>query len=232
VNGGTVAARTARAMHEPTGVPAKGGATLAVVTRPLDAKVTEMFAIPLCPVLAAQARTAPWTPRMALSTSPRPGVSGPPPAGALEEPDEGAELLAGRVCVSHERRQLKSPRHRAAHERPAGAELTLLLAALLFDGALGVELDEDELRELRELRSARLLGSLPDGAVPLGCVVPAGPAAFAPFAPLFGAVPAFCAPFGPLFAALPLLPCPLFCPLFGAFAVFGPLPSLPTCVCG
>lgn len=216
---------------------------MAVVTRPLEAKVIEMFAMPDCPVLAAQARTALWTPRMALSTSLRPGVSGPPPAGALEDdPDEGAELLAGRVCVPHERRQAMSPRHRAAHEPPAGAELALLFAgalllaaAVLFDGALGVELD-DELRALRELRSARLLGSLPDGAVPLGCVVPAGPAAFAP---LFATVPAFCAPFGPVFAALPLLPCafcPLFCPLFwplfGALAVFGPLPSLPTCVCG
>lgn len=211
---GTVAARTARAMHEPTGVPANGGATLAVVTRPLEAKVIEMFAMPVCPVLAAQARTAPWTPRMALSTSLRPGVSGPPPAGALEDdPDEGAELLAGRVCVPQERRQAMSPRHRAAHEPPAGAELALLFdgallfaGAVLFDGALGVELD-DELRALRALRSARLLGSLPDGAVPLGCVVPAGPAAFAPFAPLFATVPAFCAPFGPVFAALPLLPC-------------------------
>ena len=34
VNVGTLALRTARAMHEPAGVPAKGGATLAVVTRP------------------------------------------------------------------------------------------------------------------------------------------------------------------------------------------------------
>ncbi len=49
VNDGTDALRTARAMHEPAGVPAKGGATFAVVTRPELAKVIATFAVPVMP---------------------------------------------------------------------------------------------------------------------------------------------------------------------------------------
>lgn len=134
-------------------------------------------------------RTAFCTPRMAERTSLRPGASGPL-AGALVEELEGPGLLFAGRCVPQDKRQAMSPRQRAAHELPVGADGVLLLLAVLFvDGALGVfdAVLDDELRGLRVVRSARLLGSLPDGAVPLGCVVPVGPAVFAP---LFAGVPA------------------------------------------
>ena len=49
VNDGTDAPRTARAMHEPVGVPAKGGPTFAVVTRPELANVMATLAVPVIP---------------------------------------------------------------------------------------------------------------------------------------------------------------------------------------
>ncbi len=48
-NGGTVAVRTARAMHDPAGVPAKGGDTFATVTRPELANVIATVADPVVP---------------------------------------------------------------------------------------------------------------------------------------------------------------------------------------
>ncbi len=49
VKRGTDAPRTARAMHDPAGVPANGGETLAVVTRPELANVTATEAVPVIP---------------------------------------------------------------------------------------------------------------------------------------------------------------------------------------
>ncbi len=68
-------------MQDPVGVPAKGGATFALVTRPDETNTTETVAGPGCPV--AQARTAADTSRIALMTSERDGDSGPPAAGGV-----------------------------------------------------------------------------------------------------------------------------------------------------
>jgi len=88
VNGGTVAARTARAAHDPAGVAASGAPTLTVVTRPVLAKVIANIAVPC--VAVAHATTALRTLLIAAITSLREGESWPP---ALLELDAGCAAL-------------------------------------------------------------------------------------------------------------------------------------------
>ena len=81
-------------MQDPAGVPAKGGATFALVMRPDEANTTETVAGPGWPV--AQARTAADTPRIDAMTSLREGDSGPPAAGGV--PPEFEFPVLGRAA--------------------------------------------------------------------------------------------------------------------------------------
>src|SRR5262245_49998455 len=109
-------------MQEPADVPANGGATLAVVTRPEPANVIATCAVPVWPL--PHCCTAPETPRIAAITSPRDGVSLPPPAAAAGRlpppPPPPPPGGAAGVCVEHRSRQSMSPRQRAAQPPPLG----------------------------------------------------------------------------------------------------------------
>ena len=80
LKGGTEAERNATATQLPTAVPAKGGPTMAVVAKPLGAKVTEALPLPLgpsgCPQPAARPAAPPSAARAASMLN-----SPVPPAG-------------------------------------------------------------------------------------------------------------------------------------------------------
>ncbi len=161
-NAGTCAARTARAAHEPAGVDASGAPTLAVVTRPDDAKVIVMGTEPWVPRLEAQSRTAPRTLFIALSTSLREGLSAPP---AGDGRGAGAPVLAAALPPAPQRKmQGISPAQPRTHGLTVGAAGAVFVGcAAGCCGAVALVLAVD--RALRGERSERPLDSVRRPAV-------------------------------------------------------------------
>ncbi len=160
-----MAERTARATHEPAGVAAKGGPTLAVVTRPLDAKVTATCTVPCWPV--AHAATALRTRPIAAMMSPRAGVSASPP----DVRGAGSALLLPPPPDAHRKMHGMSPRQLRTHGLTVvvgavGGAATCGAGSLLarLDAAEELALDLERARP--PLSDPRLGGVFVAGAVP------------------------------------------------------------------
>jgi hypothetical protein len=158
-----VAERTARATHEPAGVAAKGGPTLAVVTRPLDAKVTATCTVPCWPV--AHAETALRTRPIAAMMSPRAGVSASPP----DVRGAGSALLLPPPPEAQRKMHGMSPRQLRTHGLTVGV-VGVGGAVTCGAGSLLVRVDAVEALDLERARpppsDARLVGVFVAGALP------------------------------------------------------------------